>query len=421
MLSVYRKLLIANRGEIACRIIQTAKRLGILTVAVYSAADEHALHTRMADEAYYLGPAPSRDSYLNIDNILAIAKLSGATAIHPGYGFLAENADFAEACVQAGFIFIGPPAQAIRTMGSKSAAKSALTPLAIPMLPGYHGADQNVKTLEKHALSIGFPLLIKAAAGGGGRGMRLVTEKTHLHEAIESAKREALAAFGDDTLLLEKYLEKPRHIEIQLFADSLGQAVYLFERDCSIQRRHQKIVEEAPAVGLPRELVARMGDASVLIAKTIGYEGAGTIEFLVDEQQQFFFMEMNTRLQVEHPVTEYITGLDLVEWQLRVAAGEPLPCKQDALQCRGHAIEVRLCAEDPYEQFTPASGMLSFVGLPTPQAWLRVDTGFGTGDTISRYYDSMIAKLIVFGETREQAVVRLQQALTQYHLSLIHI
>lgn len=417
MLSAYHKLLIANRGEIACRIIKTAKQLGIKTVAVYSDADSHALHTKLADEAYYLGPAPSRESYLCIDKILAIAEISGANAIHPGYGFLAENPDFADACVNHGVVFIGPPASAIRAMGSKSAAKAALAPLGIPLIPGYHGADQSLETLQQQALQIGFPLLIKAAAGGGGRGMRLVTDKNALRDAIDGAKRESLAAFGDDTLLLEKYLEKPRHIEIQLFADSLGQAVYLFERDCSIQRRHQKIIEEAPAIGLPRDLIQRMGEAAVLIAKTIGYEGAGTIEFLVDEKHQFFFMEMNTRLQVEHPVTEKITGLDLVEWQLRIAAGEPLPLTQEMLSCHGHAIEVRLCAEDPYEGFTPASGLLTYVELPETASWVRVDTGFGTGDTISRYYDSMIAKLIVWGETREQAIVRLQQALTQYHIT----
>lgn len=411
------KLLISNRGEIACRIIRSAKRLGMITIAVYSDADKHALHTQLADEAYYLGPSPSAESYLCGDKIIALAKQAGAQAIHPGYGFLSEDPEFALACEQANMIFVGPPPSAMRAMASKSAAKTQLESLDIPLIPGYHGKAQDTKTLKKAASTVGFPVLLKAAAGGGGRGMRLVHEASMLDEAIDSAKREAKAAFADDTLLIEKYLEHPRHIEIQLFVDKHGDGVYLFERDCSIQRRHQKIIEEAPAFHLPRTLIKKMGETAVTIAKAIGYVGAGTIEFLVDEKQHFYFMEMNTRLQVEHPITEMITGLDLVEWQLRIAFGEPLPCQQTAIKNEGHAIEVRLCAENPYEGFTPASGLITALHLPPPQSWLRIDTGFTEGDTISRFYDSMIAKLIVWGETREQAVSRLITALSAYRLT----
>ncbi|TWB13809.1 3-methylcrotonyl-CoA carboxylase alpha subunit [Nitrospirillum amazonense] len=409
-------LLIANRGEIACRVIRTARRLGIRTVAVYSDADAGALHVAMADEAVRIGAAPARDSYLRMDAILDAAARTGAQAIHPGYGFLSENAGFAEACAAAGLIFVGPPASAIRAMGGKSEAKALMETAGVPLVPGYHGEEQNSGVLAAEAARIGFPVLIKASAGGGGKGMKVATSAEDFHEQLASAKREAQAAFGNDRVLIEKYLGRPRHVEIQVFADSHGNCVYLFERDCSIQRRHQKVVEEAPAPNLPLELRQEMGAAAVAAAKAIGYVGAGTVEFLLDPVEtggdgRFYFMEMNTRLQVEHPVTEYITGQDLVEWQLRVAAGGTLPLSQDQLAVNGHAIEVRLYAEDPDKGFLPQTGTLSHLRFPEAGPHIRVDTGVRQGDAISIHYDPMIAKLIVWDVDRPAAVRRLRQAL----------
>ncbi|MDE1150700.1 MAG: acetyl/propionyl/methylcrotonyl-CoA carboxylase subunit alpha [Azospirillaceae bacterium] len=409
-------LLIANRGEIAARVIRTARRLGIRTVAVYSDADADALHVSLADEAVRIGAAPARDSYLRMDAILDAAARTGAQAIHPGYGFLSENAGFAEACAAAGLIFVGPPAAAIRAMGGKSEAKALMETAGVPLVPGYHGAEQNSGVLAAEAVRIGFPVLIKASAGGGGKGMKVATSAEDFHDQLASAKREALAAFGDDRVLIEKYLARPRHVEIQVFADSHGTCVYLFERDCSIQRRHQKVVEEAPAPNLPEDVRRAMGQAAVAAAKAIGYVGAGTVEFLLDPVEtggdgRFYFMEMNTRLQVEHPVTEYITGQDLVEWQLRVAAGHPLPLTQDQLAVNGHAIEVRLYAEDPDKGFLPQTGTLAHLRFPEASPHVRVDTGVRQGDAISIHYDPMIAKLIVWDKDRPRAVRRLRQAL----------
>lgn len=412
---MFRKILIANRGEIACRVIRTARRLGIATVAVYSDADASALHVAMADEAYAIGRAPARESYLRIDAILEAAKLSGAEAVHPGYGFLAENAEFAEACAAAGRVFIGPPAAAIRAMGSKSAAKALMDEAGVPLVPGYHGADQDDATLAEAARRIGFPLLIKPSAGGGGKGMRVVERAADFADALAAARREAGSAFGDDTVLLERYLEQPRHIEIQVFADAHGNTVSLFERDCSIQRRHQKIIEESPAPGLAGEQRERMGAAAIAAARAVGYVGAGTVEFL-HQDGRFYFMEMNTRLQVEHPVTEMVTGQDLVEWQLRVAAGARLPLAQDALSINGHAIEARIYAEDPARDFLPSIGRLAHLRPPAASAHVRVDTGVRAGDTIGAYYDPMIAKLIVWGADRADAVRRLAAALAEYEV-----
>jgi 3-methylcrotonyl-CoA carboxylase alpha subunit len=420
---VFSKILIANRGEIACRVIATARRLGIATVAVYSAADAHARHVALADEAYPIGPPPARQSYLVIPAILDAARRSGAQAVHPGYGFLSENAEFAEACAAAGVVFIGPPAASIRAMGSKSAAKALMERSGVPLVPGYHGADQDVGTLADAARRIGYPVLLKASAGGGGKGMRVVETPDALPAALEGAKREAAASFGDDRMLVERYLTQPRHIEIQVFADSHGGCVSLFERDCSIQRRHQKVLEEAPAPGMHAERRKAMGDAAIAAARAVGYVGAGTVEFIVDagnaggaEGDAFYFMEMNTRLQVEHPVTEMITGQDLVEWQLRVAAGEPLPLAQDALAISGHAIEARIYAEDPARDFLPSIGTLAHLRQPTPGPDVRVDTGVRQGDPITPHYDPMIAKLIVWGRDRPAAVQRLAQALTEYEV-----
>ncbi len=404
---MFRKILIANRGEIACRIIRTARRMGIATVAVYSDADASALHVEMADEAYRIGPAAPRESYLNIPAILAAAARSGAEAIHPGYGFLSENAGFAEACAEAGVVFIGPPASAIRAMGGKSEAKALMAEAGVPLVPGYHGADQDPVLLAAEAGRIGYPVLIKASAGGGGKGMRVVERPEDFAAALAGAQREASSSFGDDRVLIERYLTRPRHIEIQVFADTLGNAVHLFERDCSVQRRHQKIIEEAPAPFMPPAMRDAMGAAAVAAARAVGYVGAGTVEFIV-EGEGFHFMEMNTRLQVEHPVTEAITGVDLVEWQLRVAAGEPLPLRQDELAIGGHAIEVRLYAEDPARNFLPSVGRLAYLGLP---AAARVDAGVRTGDAITPDYDPMIAKIIVHGANRATALARLRAAL----------
>ncbi|GAA5194233.1 acetyl/propionyl/methylcrotonyl-CoA carboxylase subunit alpha [Ferrimonas gelatinilytica] len=410
-----RKVLIANRGEIACRVIRTCQAQGIRTVAVYSDADRHSLHVQQADQAFRLGPAPVADSYLRSDAILAIARRSECDAIHPGYGFLSENPDFARACEQAGILFIGPGADAIDKMGSKSAAKAIMAAAGVPMLPGYHGDDQSDTRLIAEAEKIGFPLLVKAAFGGGGKGMRIVQESKGLPEALASARREAQSAFGNPHLLLERYLTTARHIEVQVFADSKGNCLYLSDRDCSIQRRHQKVVEEAPAPGLCDALRREMGEASVRAAKAIDYVGAGTVEYLLDDQGRFYFMEMNTRLQVEHPVTESVTGLDLVAWQLAVAAGEPLPLRQSEVQTQGHAIEVRLYAEDPHRDFLPASGQLKH--LQWPGAGVRIDTGVTQGDSITPFYDPMIAKIIVAGANRAEACRNLAQALRQTRLS----
>jgi 3-methylcrotonyl-CoA carboxylase alpha subunit len=408
---MFHTILVANRGEIACRVMRTAKRMGIRTVAVYSEADAGALHTVLADVAVAVGPAPARESYLNIPVIIDAALRTGAQAIHPGYGFLSENAAFADACVAAGLVFIGPPAAAIRAMGSKSAAKAAMEAAGVPLVPGYHGADQDPALLASEAARIGYPVLIKASAGGGGKGMRIVTAPEGFAEGLALAKGEAISAFGDDQVLVERYLTRPRHIEIQVFADQAGQTISLFERDCSIQRRHQKVVEEAPAPGMSAARRAEMGRAACAAAKAIGYVGAGTVEFIA-EGDDFFFMEMNTRLQVEHPVTEMITGQDLVEWQLRVAAGEALPVSEPSF--RGHAIEVRVYAEDPERDFMPATGRLAHLRIPELGRHVRVDTGVREGDVVTVHYDPMIAKLVVWDDTREAAVRRLRVALAQY-------
>jgi 3-methylcrotonyl-CoA carboxylase alpha subunit len=410
---MFSKILIANRGEIACRIIRTARRLGIHTVAVYSDADAHASHVEMADEAVNIGPPPARDSYLRAEAILDAARRTGAEAIHPGYGFVSENAAFAEACADAGIVFIGPPASSIRAMGGKSEAKDLMEKAGVPLVAGYHGENQSPELLRAEAKRIGFPVLIKASAGGGGKGMRVVSNVEEFDDQLNGAKREAINAFGDDRVLIERYVTRPRHVEIQVFADTHGNCVYLFERDCSIQRRHQKVVEEAPAPNLDLHTRRRMGEAAVAAARAIGYVGAGTVEFLLDENGSFFFMEMNTRLQVEHPVTEYITGQDLVEWQLRVAAGGSLPLNQDQLSIHGHAIEVRLYAEDPQKGFLPQTGRLEHLVFPPEGAFVRVDTGVRSGDAISIHYDPMIAKLIVWADERPSAVRRLRTALSQ--------
>ena len=400
-------LLVANRGEIACRVMRTAKAMGLTTVAVHSAIDRDARHAREADIRVDLGGAKPADSYLLIDKLIAAAKASGAQAIHPGYGFLSENADFARAIEDAGLIFLGPPASAIDAMGSKSAAKALMEKAGVPLVPGYHGEAQDVETFRIAAEKIGYPVLLKATAGGGGKGMKVVEREADLAEALQSAQREAQSSFGDSRMLVEKYVLKPRHVEIQVFADQHGNCLYLNERDCSIQRRHQKVVEEAPAPGLSAELRRAMGEAAVKAAQAIGYVGAGTVEFLLDARGEFFFMEMNTRLQVEHPVTEAITGLDLVAWQIRVARGEPLPITQDQVPLTGHAIEVRLYAEDPDNDFLPATGRLDLYRESAAGPGRRVDSGVTEGDTVSPFYDPMLGKLIAWGENREEARLRL--------------
>jgi 3-methylcrotonyl-CoA carboxylase alpha subunit len=404
-------LLIANRGEIACRIIRTARHLGVRTVAVHSEADRGALHVRLADEAVEIGPAEARRSYLDSARILAAARETGAEAIHPGYGFLSENAAFARACAEAGIVFVGPPASAIERMGSKSEARLLMAAAGVPVLPGYDGEDQADGTLEAEARRLGFPLLVKPTAGGGGKGMRVVRRSEDLAEALAGARREAAKAFGDPRLLLERFVEKGRHVEIQVFADAHGGAVHLFERDCSLQRRHQKVIEEAPAPGLDPATREAMGTAAVAAARTVGYVGAGTVEFLYDGRG-FYFLEMNTRLQVEHPVTEMITGLDLVEWQLRVASGEPLPLAQEQVTRRGHAVEARLYAEDPERGFLPSTGRLARLRFPAGDAELRVDAGVGEGDEVTMHYDPMIAKLVAWGRDRPEAMDRLRAALS---------
>ncbi len=413
---MFSKILIANRGEIACRVIKTARRLGIRTVAVYSEADANARHVRLADEAVLLGPPAARESYLVAEKILDAARRTGAQAIHPGYGFLSENADFAEACAAAGIVFIGPPASAIRAMGSKSAAKALMEKAAVPLTPGYHGDNQEPEFLKQQADAIGYPVLIKAAAGGGGKGMRLVDKGEDFIAALASCQREARSSFGNDQVLVEKYITRPRHIEIQVFGDSQGNCVYLFERDCSVQRRHQKVLEEAPAPGMTPERRRQMGEAAVAAAKAVCYVGAGTVEFIANQDGSFYFMEMNTRLQVEHPVTEMITGQDLVEWQLRVAAGEALPLRQEQLQIRGHALEARIYAEDAGKGFLPSTGRLLHLVPPAEGLNVRVDTGVEEGDEITPHYDPMIAKLIVWDEDREAALARMRQALADYRV-----
>ncbi len=413
---MFTKILIANRGEIACRVIQTARRLGIRTVAVHSAADANARHVRLADEAVAIGPAPARESYLVGARIIEAARATGAQAIHPGYGFLSENAEFAEACAAAGVVFVGPPPSAIRAMGSKSAAKALMQAAGVPLTPGYHGEDQDPALLAREAKKIGFPVLVKASAGGGGKGMRRVDAPGDLADAVAACKREAAQAFGDDRVLLERYVLRPRHVEIQVFGDTQGSCVHLFERDCSVQRRHQKVLEEAPAPGLTPERRAAMGAAAVEAARAVGYVGAGTVEFIVDPTGAFFFMEMNTRLQVEHPVTEMITGLDLVEWQLRVAAGEPLPLRQEQLRIDGHALEARVYAEDPEKGFLPSTGRLLHLAAPETSYHVRLDAGVEEGDEIGPYYDPMIAKLIVWDATRERALARMRAALARLRI-----
>lgn len=410
-------LLIANRGEIACRVAATARRLGIRTVAVYSDADANARHVAACDVAVHIGGPEPRASYLRADAILQAARDTGAKAIHPGYGFLSENEAFAEAAEQAGIAFVGPPASAIAAMGSKSAAKSLMEKAGVPLVPGYHGDNQDPQFLKEQADAIGYPVLIKASAGGGGKGMRVVESTGAFLDALASCQREAASSFGDDRVLIERYLQKPRHIEIQVFADTHGNCVYLFERDCSVQRRHQKVIEEAPAPGMTEERRRAMGEAAVAAARAVGYVGAGTVEFIAEPDGRFYFMEMNTRLQVEHPVTEMITGHDLVEWQLRVAAGQPLPARQEDLRIHGHAIEARIYAENPEKGFLPSIGTLAYLGLPAHIAFangdIRVDGGVRTGDTITPFYDPMIAKLIVHGADRDQARARMLQALAQ--------
>ncbi len=413
---MFSKILIANRGEIACRVIKTARRMGIRTVAVYSEADAGARHVRLADEAVCIGAPPPRESYLVIDKIIGAALATGAQAIHPGYGFLSENEEFAEACAKNGIVFVGPPVSAIRAMGLKSESKKLMEKAGVPLTPGYHGDNQDAGFLRQQADAIGYPVLIKASAGGGGKGMRAVWKGEEFAEALASCQREAKSSFGDQHVLIEKYLQRPRHIEIQVFGDSHGNCVYLFERDCSVQRRHQKVVEEAPAPGMSAERRAAMGKAAVDAAKAVGYVGAGTVEFIVNQDGTFYFMEMNTRLQVEHPVTEMITGLDLVEWQLKVAAAETLPLRQEQLAIRGHALEARIYAEDPDKGFLPSIGRLIHLAPPLEGLNVRVDTGVEQDDEISPHYDPMIAKLIVWDETRERALSRMLQALADYRV-----
>ncbi|MFO1169323.1 MAG: acetyl-CoA carboxylase biotin carboxylase subunit, partial [Rhodoblastus sp.] len=413
---MFEKILIANRGEIACRIVRTARRMGVATVAVYSEADASARHVRMADEAVFIGASPARESYLVIEKIIEAAKRTGAQAIHPGYGFLSENEAFCEACEKAGIVFIGPPVHAIHAMGSKSEAKKLMEAAGVPLTPGYHGDDQDPARLKGEADAIGYPVMIKAAAGGGGKGMRQVMKAEDFDAALASCKREAAASFGSDHVLVEKYIVRPRHIEIQVFGDRHGGCVHLFERDCSVQRRHQKVLEEAPAPGMTAERRRQMGEAAVAAAKAVGYVGAGTVEFIATQDGQFYFMEMNTRLQVEHPVTEMITGLDLVEWQLRVAAGEKLPLAQEQLHINGHALEARVYAEDPAKNFLPSTGRLVHLAPPAESLNVRVDTGVEEGDSISPFYDPMIAKLIVWDDDRDRALSRMQQALADYRV-----
>lgn len=421
---MFTTLLIANRGEIACRVAATARRLGIKTIAVYSDADAESKHVAACDIAVRLGPAPASESYLKAEEILRVALAHGAQAIHPGYGFLSENEAFAQACAKAGICFVGPPASAIAAMGSKSAAKTLMEKAGVPLVPGYHGDEQAPKFLQQQADTMGYPVLIKASAGGGGKGMRIVTQAKDFIAALASCKREASASFGDDKVLIERYLQKPRHIEIQVFSDTHNQHVYLFERDCSVQRRHQKVIEEAPAPGMTQARRQEMGEAAIAAARAVNYVGAGTVEFIAEPDGRFYFMEMNTRLQVEHPVTEMITGMDLVEWQLRVAAGERLPKTQQELQRCGHSIEARIYAENADKDFLPSIGRLIHLEFPDHEAFInadvRVDGGVRAGDTISPYYDPMIAKLIVRGADRDQARARMLRALAATQIVGVH-
>jgi len=408
---VIRRLLIANRGEIVCRIARTMRKMGVASIAVYSEADRGARHVRECDESYHLGDSPAADSYLNMAKLIALAQRVGADAVHPGYGFLSENADFADACAAAGLIFVGPPATAIRAMGSKSASKAAMSAVGVPVAPGYHGDDQTLERLSAEAGRVGFPLIIKASAGGGGKGMQVVESQDEVAAAIESAQRLARASFGDDRLLMERYFAAARHVEVQVFADSHGAIVSLFDRDCSVQRRHQKIIEEAPAPGLRTSVRVSMSQAAIQAARAVGYVGAGTVEFLLDAAQDFYFMEMNTRLQVEHPVTELITGIDLVEWQIRIAQGEPLPKLETDIERRGCAVEARLYAEDPAHGYMPSVGRIEHLRWPASAGGLRLDSGIDVGDEVSSFYDPMLAKLIAWGESRGAAIDVLQSAL----------
>jgi 3-methylcrotonyl-CoA carboxylase alpha subunit len=408
-----KSLLVANRGEIACRIFRTARRLGVRTIAVFSDADANARHVRAADEAVRIGPAAARESYLNIERIIDAARAAGAEAIHPGYGFLSENAQFAQACVDAGAVFVGPPAAAITAMGSKIVAKARMRAIGVPVLPGYEGSQQGLEALESAALELGLPLIIKPAAGGGGKGMHIVRERAEIASALAGARRLAESAFGDGALLLERYLLAPRHVEVQVFADTQGHYLHLGDRDCSIQRRHQKLIEEAPAPAIPTEIHARLRAAALRVAREIGYVSAGTVEFLFDGRE-FYFMEMNTRLQVEHTVTEAITGLDLVEWQLRIASGEPLPLTQEEIRLQGHAIEARVCAEDPDRDFLPSAGELRLLEWPAGES-IRVDAGFGTGDVVPSTYDSLLGKVVAWAPARAEAAARLSSALERIY------
>uniref|UniRef100_A0A3Q1MLC6 Methylcrotonoyl-CoA carboxylase subunit alpha, mitochondrial n=2 Tax=Bos TaxID=9903 RepID=A0A3Q1MLC6_BOVIN len=414
------KVLIANRGEIACRVIRTAKKMGVQSVAVYSEADRNSMHVDMADEAYLIGPAPSQQSYLSMEKIIQVAKISAAQAIHPGYGFLSENMEFAELCKQEGIIFVGPPSSAIRDMGIKSTSKSIMAAAGVPVVEGYHGEDQSDQCLKEHARTIGYPVMIKAVRGGGGKGMRIVRSEKEFQEQLESARREAKKSFNDDAMLIEKFVDTPRHVEVQVFGDHHGNAVYLFERDCSVQRRHQKIIEEAPGPGIKPEVRKKLGEAAVRAAKAVNYVGAGTVEFIMDSKHNFYFMEMNTRLQVEHPVTEMITGTDLVEWQLRIAAGEKIPLSQEEITLRGHAFEARIYAEDPNNNFMPGAGPLVHLSTPRADLTTRIETGVRQGDEVSMHYDPMIAKLVVWAADRQAALTKLKYSLRQYNIVGLH-
>jgi len=414
---MFDKILIANRGEIACRVIRTCREMGVATVAVYSSADRNSRHTEMADEAVRIGAAPSSESYLNIPAIIEAAQQTGAQAIHPGYGFLSENAEFADACAAGGLVFIGPSADAIRAMGSKLEAKCIMAEAGVPVLPGGTAPDQDEAALTASAEAVGYPVMVKPAAGGGGRGMRIVREADNLPEALASARREAISSFGDELLMIEKYLDNPRHIEVQIFGDSHDNVIHLLERDCSAQRRHQKVIEEAPAPGLNDDIRERLFEASIAAAKAVDYAGAGTVEFLLDGNGDVWFIEMNTRLQVEHPVTEAVTGIDLVEWQLRVASGEALPVSQDDIACTGHAIEARLYAEDPANDFTPGTGRIGWMEFPPENDFLRIDTGVREGDEVTVHYDPMIAKFISVAADRASACEVMSQALADVRIA----
>lgn len=412
------RVLIANRGEIACRVMRTARKLGIKTVAVFSEADSNAMHVSLADESYYIGPAPSQESYLCSDKLISVAKNSKCKAVHPGYGFLSENAEFATQCLEEGIIFIGPPANAIRDMGIKSTSKNIMTKAGVPVIKGYHGNDQSDEKLKEEAKKIGFPVMIKAVRGGGGKGMRIAKNIEEFQTQLDSARTEALKSFGNADMLLEKFVEEPRHVEVQIFGDVHGNYVHLFERDCSIQRRHQKVIEEAPAPGLTAELRTKLGETAKQAAKAVGYVGAGTVEFILDKNtKEYYFMEMNTRLQVEHPVTEMVTNTDLVEWQFKVANGEKLPLKQEEILLNGHAFEARIYAEDPKNQFLPGAGKLEYLKTPVNNSDVRVETGVRQGDDISVYYDPMIAKLVVWGSGRDEAILKFHDKLTKFHVA----